>query len=140
MLAGDDPERAAELAAEALELAVNERPELLVVAGWVALRRGELERAALLAEEAAEDGRRRGARPVIAASLELRAFCSGTPDRSLLEEALALRRELGEPVAAARIELALARLSGARLEAERIERELRGSSVSGTPRVARRGC
>ena len=125
MLAGDDPERAAELAAEALELAVNERPELLVVAGWVALRRGELERAALLAEEAAEDGRRRGARPVIAASLELRAFCSGTPDTSLLEEALALRRELGEPVAAARIELALARLSGARLEAERIERELR---------------
>ena len=55
----------------------------------------------------------------------MRAFCSGTPDTSLLEEALALRRELGEPVAAARIELALARLSGARLEAERIERELR---------------
>ena len=46
MLASDDPERAAELASEALELAVNERPELLVIAGWVALRRGELERAA----------------------------------------------------------------------------------------------
>ncbi len=125
MLAVDDPERAAELAAEALELAVNERPELLVIAGWVALRRGELAQAALLAEEAAEDSRRRGALPVIAASLELQAFCSDTPNMSLLEEALALRRELGEPVAARRVELALARLSGARLEAERVERELR---------------
>ncbi len=49
----------------------------------------------------------------------------GSRTSRLLEEALALRRELGEPVAAARVELALARLSGARLEAERIERELR---------------
>ena len=49
--------------------------------------------------------RRRGARPAVAESLELRAFCSGAPDTALLEEALALRRDLGEPVAAARIEL-----------------------------------
>ena len=125
MLAVDDPERADELASVAVELAVNERPELLVVAGWVALRRGEIERAAALAEEAEEDSRRRGARPMIAMALELRAFCSDTPNISLLEEALALRRELGEAVAAARVELALARLSGARLEAERIERQLR---------------
>jgi DNA-binding SARP family transcriptional activator len=125
MLAGDDPDRAAELASEAVELAVNERPELLVIAGWVALRRGELEQAAGLAEEAEEDSRRRGARPQIASALELRAFCSSTPDTSLLEEALTVRRELGEPVAAARVELALARTSGDRLEAERIERELR---------------
>jgi DNA-binding SARP family transcriptional activator len=125
MLASDDPERATELASEAVELAVNERAHLLVIAGWVALRRGEMERAAALADEATEDSRRRGARPLVAAALELRAFCSGTPNTSMLEEALALRRELGEPVAAARVELALARVSGARLEAERLERELR---------------
>ena len=42
----------------------------------------------------------------------------------MLEEALSLRRDLGEAVAATRVELALARLAGARLDAERIEREL----------------
>jgi DNA-binding SARP family transcriptional activator/tetratricopeptide (TPR) repeat protein len=124
-VAGDDPDRASTLASEAVELSVNERPELLLIAGWIALRRGELERAAALADEAAEDSRRRGARPLTAASLELRAFCGGAPDTVLLEEALALRRDLGEPVAAAQVELALARLSGTRLEAERAERELR---------------
>lgn len=125
VVAVDDPDRAAELAAEALELSVNERPDLLVVAGWVALRRGELERAAELAATAAEDAGRRSARPVLAESLELRAFCSADADTALLEEAMGLWRELGEPVAAARVALALARRCGARLEAERRERELR---------------
>ena len=37
-LAADDPEQAAALAAEAIELSVNERPDLLLIAGWVALR------------------------------------------------------------------------------------------------------
>ena len=123
-IVGDDPDRASTLASEAVELSVNERPELLLIAGWIALRQGEVERATALADEALEDSRRRAARPLIAESLELRAFCSEAPDTALLEEALALRRELGEPVAAARVELALARVSGARLEAERIEHEL----------------
>ena len=108
-----------------MELSVNERPELLLIAGWIALHRGKRDQAAALAEEAAEDSRRRGARPLVAESLELRAFCSAAPDTALLEEALALRRELGEPVASARVELALARTTGAGLEVERLERELR---------------
>jgi ATP/maltotriose-dependent transcriptional regulator MalT/DNA-binding SARP family transcriptional activator len=124
-LAGDDPDRAAELAAEAVELCVNERPAQLLAAGWVALRRGEHERAATLADDAAEEATRRRARHALAESLELRAFCSAEAELGLLEDALALRRELGEPVGAARVALALARLSGATLEAERIERELR---------------
>lgn len=125
MLAGDDPDRAAELAAEGVELSVNERPGQLLAAGWVALRRGEQERAAALADEAAEEATRRRARHALAETLELRAFCSAEPDVGLLDDALALRRELGEPVGAARVELALARISGATLEADRIERELR---------------
>ncbi len=120
----DDLERAADLASEAVELSVNERPDLLLTAGWIALRRGDLEHAAALADEAEEDATRRKARPLLAESLELRAFCSGAPDTALLEDALELRRGLGEPVAAARIELALARISGESLDAERIEREL----------------
>ena len=137
-LVDDDLDRAAELASEAVELSVNERPDLLLLAGWVALRRGELERAAALAEEAAEDATRRKARPCFAESLELRAFCSAEPDLGLLEQALELRRELGEPVAAACVELAIARLTGARLEAERIEHEL-GKLGFRDHRVGRRG-
>jgi DNA-binding SARP family transcriptional activator len=124
-LAGDDPDQAAELAAEAVELSVNERPGQLLAAGWVALRRGEREHAGALADEATAEATRRKARHALAETLELRAFCSSEPDVGLLEDALALRRELGEPVGAARVELAIARLSGATLEAERIERDLR---------------
>jgi DNA-binding SARP family transcriptional activator/Tfp pilus assembly protein PilF len=124
-LADDDPDAAADRAAEAVEMSVHERPYLLLIAGWIALRRGELERATVLAETGAEEARRRGARPAVAESLELLAFCAGVPDTARLEEALALRRDLGEQVAAKRIELALARISRNRLDAERIERELR---------------
>lgn len=132
MLAGDDPESAAELAAEAVELSVNERPDILVAAGWVALRRGDPERAAAFAEAAAEEAARRRARPALAEALELRAFCSGEPQPAVLEEAVAIWSDLGARVAAARVELALARISGARLDAERIERELRRLGVRDT--------
>jgi ATP/maltotriose-dependent transcriptional regulator MalT/DNA-binding SARP family transcriptional activator len=132
MLAVDDRDHADELAREGVELSVNERPDILVAAGWVALRRGELARADELAREAADDAARRHARPVLAEALELRAFCSGRPEIPLLEEALALWRELGAPVAAKRVELALARISGAKLEAERVERELKALGVRDT--------
>ena len=49
-LADDDPDGAADLAAMAVEKSVHERPYLLLIAGWIALRRGELERATVLAE------------------------------------------------------------------------------------------
>jgi len=45
--------------AEAVELAVNERAELLLIAGWVALRRREREHATTLALEAAAEAARR---------------------------------------------------------------------------------
>ena len=54
----------------------------------------------------------------------MRAFCSEPPERGQLEEALTIWRDLGAEAAAARTELALARLAGNRLESERAEREL----------------
>lgn len=132
MLTADDPDRAAALAAEAVELSVHERPDILLAAGWAALRRGELEAAAELAASAAAEAARYNARPALAESLELRAFCSTDPDRAVLEEALGIWRDLDAPVAAARVELALARLSGATFDAERAERELRRLGVRDT--------
>ena len=85
---------------------------------------------------ASAEARLRSDRPGIAESLELQAFCSGAAATSVvLEEALAIWRELGAEVAAARVELALARLSGNRLEADRAERELRGSASARPPRA-----
>ncbi len=78
------------------------------------------------------EARRRSDRPGVAESLELRAFCSEPPEPRLLEEALTIWSDLGAEVAAARAELALARLAGNRLEAERARRELRSLGVGET--------
>jgi DNA-binding SARP family transcriptional activator len=74
---------------------------------------GERERAGSLAEEALLEARSRRSRPGIAECLELQALVA--PDasgrRGRLEEALALWRELQNPLGEARVELALAVLS-----------------------------
>ena len=65
----------------------------------------------------------------MAESLELGAVCAELCDLALLEEALTIWRELGAEVAAARVELGLAHLSGNRLEADHAEKELRRLGV-----------
>ena len=100
--------------------------------GWIAFAAGDKAAALNGALGAAEAARSRRDRPGMAESLELQAFCSEPCDLVVLEEAVAIWRELGAEVAAARVELALARLSGNRLEADRAERELRRLGVRST--------
>lgn len=106
----------------------------LATAGWVALARGDRDQAMVFAREATEEARRRSLRPALAESLELRALSSTDPPpaRALLEEAIALWREIRNPLGEARAELALARLSSgrdARSRAERAERRLQTMGV-----------
>lgn len=106
----------------------------LVTAGWVGLARGDLEGAADLGREAAEEARKRSLRPGLAEALELQALSSTEPTRAgvLLEEATALWREIGNPLGEARAELASARLSAAPdalTRAARAERRLQMMGV-----------
>ncbi len=119
VLVSDDPEAAAARAKGAVQLGGQLRVRALLARGWVALALGDREAALETASEAMGEARRRSDRPGVAESLELRAFCSEPPEPRQLEEALTIWSDLGAEVAAARAELALARLAGNRLEAER---------------------
>jgi DNA-binding SARP family transcriptional activator len=108
----DEPDEALELA----ERAVGWGPVLghtsaLLALGWVTLHRGELDRATAAADDAAALCRRRRDRAGLAEALELQAAVvaqgNGHPDQ-LLHEAVAIRREIGDPLGEARLELMLA--------------------------------
>jgi DNA-binding SARP family transcriptional activator len=132
VLVSEDARAAKAAATEAVELDDRQRAAALLALGWSALAAGDTATASKSAAGATAAARSKGDRPGMAEALELRAFCSETCDLALLEEALAIWRELGAEVAAARVELALARLSGNRLEADRSERELRRLGVHAT--------
>ena len=128
VLADDDPERAAKVAARA----VAAGPGMSFVAaqlaaGWVALARGEREQAAEHAAGAAAAAGARRDRAGLAGALELRALSAADPRRELarLREAGALWRAMGNPIGAARNALAAARLAGDAALAPRAEAELR---------------
>jgi DNA-binding SARP family transcriptional activator len=125
--------RASEVAAiEAIELDTLRQPVALLARGWSALAAGDTATASKSAAGAAAAARSKGNRPGLAEALELQAFCSEPCDLATLEQALAIWRELGAEVAAARVQLALARLSGNGLEADRAERELTRLGVRAT--------
>ncbi|HKP17725.1 MAG TPA: tetratricopeptide repeat protein [Gaiellaceae bacterium] len=135
-LAAEDPDAAAAVA----EQAVDEGRRLqfwlvraLLAAGWVALVRGEAERAGALAAEAFQRAHDSPNRADLAEALELDAFShAGDADtrRRQLEEALSVWRELGNRVGEARVTLAIARTSSAASgSAERAERRLREAGV-----------
>jgi ATP/maltotriose-dependent transcriptional regulator MalT len=135
--AAEDPAKAERLADRAIEVA-RSWPVLQVwarvQAGWVALARGDGDRAADLATEAARLARERENRPDIALSLELAALTSGEPprQRGRLEDAIAIWCDLGNSLAAARAELALSRLSedpAGRARGVTAERRLRALGV-----------
>jgi ATP/maltotriose-dependent transcriptional regulator MalT len=134
VMAGDR-EEATRLAERALSLGRGpDHGDVLLAAGWVALARGDREEAAQRSDAAAAEARARRFRPVLAKALELAAVSSKSPFEAAasLEEALALWRELQNPLAEARVELALARLStgpDARLASDRAERKLRQLGV-----------
>jgi DNA-binding SARP family transcriptional activator len=115
ILVGDEPAEATRLAESAIEVgrAWGGLVDALVGAGWVALARGQRERAAELGAEAAQQSRTRHHRPSLAEALELQALASADPARELgrLKDALAIWREVENPLGEARVELALARLT-----------------------------
>jgi ATP/maltotriose-dependent transcriptional regulator MalT/DNA-binding SARP family transcriptional activator len=137
VLAEEDPEAAEQLA----ERAVAHGPGMgyvtaLLAAGWVALAREDRERAAHAAVDAAAAARTRRDRPGLAEALELQALTSTAADvaAARLDEALAVWREIRDPLGEARAELALARVTAgpsARELAEHADRRLRALGARG---------
>ncbi len=136
ILAIEEPERARLLADRAVAAGRSwgGLVTALVTAGWVALAQGRRDQAADFGREAAEEARRRSLRPGLAESLELLALSSTdlAQASALLEEAIALWREIGNALGEARAELARARLSSvpeAPSLAARAERRLQTMGV-----------
>ncbi len=117
VLAAEDPARAAIVADRACRLG-RESGHGLVFAvlssGWVALAAGDREAAAARAAESAALARERTDRGGLAEALELGAMSSSTAQArlSLLDEAIAIWRELRSRLGEARAALARARIGG----------------------------
>ena len=135
VLALDDTKRALDLATRAVEY----EPSLwlvkcLLTLGWVQLAMGKRLAAAVAAERAAGTARERRDRAGLAESLELEALSAPDPraKTSGLEEAIALWREIGNPLAEARAQIALAHYSNTPTKVadiQRAERKLRDLGV-----------
>jgi ATP/maltotriose-dependent transcriptional regulator MalT/DNA-binding SARP family transcriptional activator len=138
VLVDDEPDRAAALAEQAVEHGWPDRAWALNALGWVALARGDAQTAANAARRAEEAARALDDRFGLAESLELHAFAdTAALDRpQLLEDALEIWRELGNPIRSAAVELAAARLQGgvaAQAAAQRAERSLAELGVRVSP-------
>jgi ATP/maltotriose-dependent transcriptional regulator MalT/DNA-binding SARP family transcriptional activator len=129
ILASTDPDRAAEVAARALELDGGlARADALLACAWVELARGDQGRARELAIEAQDDGERRGDPVAVAEAVTLLALLSADPTAGL-REALERWREVDAPLSMARVELGLARRSARpeeRARAAALEQRLQG--------------
>jgi len=143
VLASEDPDQAVKLAERAVSYPEITGPLVaaLLAEGWIALSGGDRTRATQVANQAVELARLRHEGPGLAESLELGAVSEPDPSRqtALLEEIVAMWRDMGNPVGQARAELALGRLStgpGARARTERAERKLRALGVRTTPPLA----
>jgi DNA-binding SARP family transcriptional activator len=105
----------------------------LLAAGWVALARGDRDRATQNATEAAADAGVRRDRASLAESLELRALAGRDRARDVerLSEAADIWRELGNPAGEARAELETALLTGDAEGAARAEASLAAIGARG---------
>jgi DNA-binding SARP family transcriptional activator/tetratricopeptide (TPR) repeat protein len=111
ILAGTDPDRAAEVAARAVELDGGlARADALLACAWVELAREGRDRARQLAEEARDDADARGAAVAVAEAATLLALLGQDPAADL-RDALERWQQVDAPIAAARVELGLARRS-----------------------------
>jgi ATP/maltotriose-dependent transcriptional regulator MalT/DNA-binding SARP family transcriptional activator len=114
VLAGDEPDRARELADRALGYGKGMAwVEAQLAAGWVALAAGERERAAGFAATAVAAAGTRRDRSGLAEALELRALAAADPVEELprLREAAAIWAAVGDRLGEARNALAQARLA-----------------------------
>jgi ATP/maltotriose-dependent transcriptional regulator MalT/DNA-binding SARP family transcriptional activator len=111
VLASTDPDRAAEVAARAVELDGGmARAAALLASAWVELARGDHDRARAFATEAQQDAERREDPVAVAEAVTLLALLSPDPTAKL-REALERWREVDAPLSTARVELGLARRS-----------------------------
>jgi DNA-binding SARP family transcriptional activator/ATP/maltotriose-dependent transcriptional regulator MalT len=125
VLAGDDTVAAAECGGQALELATGiERAAALNALAWVHLVNGDADRAAELATQAQAEAQRTNDRPALATALEIRGACREPPDLGQLRAALAIWAEVGDPIATARVTLAVATATADLAAAAQARREL----------------
>ena len=125
IFARDDPVLARRHAVEATELATSlERAPARCVWSWIELCAGDRHASARLAAEAEAEARRTDDLPSVARALELQGAAAEPPDQERLEAAAALWRELGDPIAASRVELILAGLRGEAERREALHRDL----------------
>ena len=118
ILTDDDPDTARRYATDAAKRATSlERADALCAWSWVELASGNHDEATRLATEALAEARRTGDNPSRARAYELRAAASQPVDLAQLEAAAKLWREVGDPIASQRAELALAACRG---EASRV--------------------
>lgn len=111
MLARENPAAAQAYADRALKVAsALSRADALNAAAWVALVTGESAVAGARSAEAEVEAQRNNERAALATALELRCAADPSHDIGLLQAALAVWVEIGNPVAAARCRLALASL------------------------------
>jgi DNA-binding SARP family transcriptional activator len=138
VLVNDEPDRALQLAEEAVGYGWPDYAWALNALGWIALALGDRQRAAHVATEAAEAARERRDHFGLAESLELRTFSAAEPSKAVdhLTEARRIWREIGSRLREAATDLALARLSGdadARALGDVAERRLQALGVRISP-------
>ena len=130
VLAGEEPERARDLAQRALSSGTGlGYVSALLAAGWVAAVAGERETARKRAAEAAATARSRRDRAGLAEALALTAMVASNPrhETQRLQEAAAIYREIGNPLGVGKVELALATIesrSGSGARRQHAERQL----------------
>jgi ATP/maltotriose-dependent transcriptional regulator MalT/DNA-binding SARP family transcriptional activator len=139
VLAADDPEQARALAARAVGYGpgMGEAGALLA-AGHVALAAGDRAAAAQAAAEAGAAARARRDRARMAEALELEGHSAASEHarRFALDQAIAIWRELGNPLGEARAELALAHEQGGEPSAAEARLRELGARPQVAPRAA----
>ena len=134
VVVGDDVAEASRLVDRALEVTHGMHSvHVLVSAGLVALVRGDRVRASAYALESASRARARRDLGGLAESLEVATLAAPRPALELdrLDEAIAIFRDLGNPVGQARAEFERALLTGDATESKRIEERLRAMGARG---------
>lgn len=141
LLAPRDPQTAVELADRAISTDAGIGHALaLVASGWAHRYSGDHEAARELADKAAHVARTRRDLPGLGEALELLSVVDPENAELHLEEASALWRRLDVPIAAARVEVARARLTGGRAGAMRAAQAaevLKRHGAAGLSREAR---
>ena len=139
VLLEDDVDRALALAERAVALGpVLGQTRAILARGWAELAGGDRAAAGASAGQAADVARSRRDRAALAESLELQVAASAEPSAELhrLDEALAIWRQVGQPIAAARVELTLGRLGDPAMARDRISRALQTFRELGARRLA----